>query len=69
MYRPVTRRKRLPTPSLRLAVKGVFLDEMAGDVDHLLPVYERLLAQIAETRGKPKAQLREALAKSRKDEC
>jgi hypothetical protein len=31
------------------------------DVDHLLPEYEKLLAQIDETRGKLKAQLMEAL--------
>lgn len=36
-------------------------DEGPGDVDHLLPEYEKLLAQIAETRGKLKAQLMEAL--------
>jgi len=38
-------------------------DEGPGDVDHLLPEYEKLLAQIAETRGKLKAQLMEALGK------
>lgn len=36
-------------------------DEGPGDVDHLLPEYEKLLAQIAETRAKLKAQLMEAL--------
>jgi type I restriction enzyme M protein len=36
-------------------------DEGPGDVDHLLPEYEKLLAQIAETRAKLKAQLKEAL--------
>ena len=36
-------------------------DEGPGDVDHLLPEYEKLLARIAETRGKLKAQLMEAL--------
>jgi hypothetical protein len=38
-------------------------DEGPGDVDHLLPEYEKLLAQIAETRGKLKAQLMEALTR------
>jgi hypothetical protein len=32
-----------------------------GDVDHLLPEYEKLLAQIAATRAELKAQLQEAL--------
>jgi type I restriction enzyme M protein len=36
-------------------------DEGPGDVDHLLPEYEQLLAQIAVTRSKLKAQLLEAL--------
>jgi type I restriction enzyme M protein len=36
-------------------------DTGPGDVDHLLPEYEKLLAQIAETRGQLKAQLMEAL--------
>jgi type I restriction enzyme M protein len=36
-------------------------DEGPGDVDHLLPEYEKLLAKIAETRGKLKEQLMEAL--------
>ena len=36
-------------------------DTGPGDVDHLLPEYEKLLAQIAETRGQLKAQLLEAL--------
>ena len=34
-----------------------------GDVDHLLPEYEKLLAQIAETRGALKAQLLDALTR------
>ena len=38
-------------------------DTGPGDVDHLLPEYEKLLAQIAETRGKLKAQLQKALSK------
>lgn len=38
-------------------------DEGPGDVDHLLPEYEKLLAQIAETRSKLKAQLQEALTR------
>lgn len=38
-------------------------EEGPGDVDHLLPEYEKLLAQIAETRGKLKAQLMEALTR------
>ncbi len=38
-------------------------DTGPGDVDHLLPEYERLLAQIAETRKKLKAQLMEALTR------
>ncbi len=38
-------------------------DTGPGDLDHLLPEYERLLAQIAETRGKLKAQLMEALTR------
>ena len=34
-----------------------------GDVDHLLPQYEKLLTQIAATRGQLKAQLMEALTR------
>ena len=36
-------------------------DTGPGDVDHLLPEYEKLLAQIAATRSQLKAQLMEAL--------
>jgi type I restriction enzyme M protein len=36
-------------------------DTGPGDVDHLLPEYERLLAQIAETRAKLKMELQSAL--------
>lgn len=36
-------------------------DTGPGDVDHLLPEYEKLLARIAETRNQLKAQLSEAL--------
>jgi type I restriction enzyme M protein len=38
-------------------------DSGPGDVDHLLPEYEHLLAQIAATRGQLKAQLLEALTR------
>jgi type I restriction enzyme M protein len=38
-------------------------DTGPGDVDHLLPEYEKLLAQIADTRGQLKAQLMEALSR------
>ncbi len=38
-------------------------DTGPGDVDHLLPQYEKLLAQIAETRNALKAQLMEALSR------
>ena len=38
-------------------------DTGPGDVDHLLPEYEKLLAQIAATRGQLKAQLLEALTR------
>ena len=38
-------------------------DTGPGDLDHLLPEYERLLAQIAETRGQLKTQLMEALTR------
>ena len=38
-------------------------DTGPGDVDHLLPEYEKVLAQIAETRGQLKAQLMEALTR------
>jgi type I restriction enzyme M protein len=38
-------------------------DTGPGDVDHLLPEYEKLLAQIALTRGTLKAQLLEALTR------
>ena len=38
-------------------------DDGPGDVDHLLPAYEKLLAQIAATREKLKAQLMEALSR------
>jgi type I restriction enzyme M protein len=38
-------------------------DDGPGDVDHLLPEYEKLLAQIAETRAALKAQLMEALTR------
>ena len=36
-------------------------DEGPGDVDHLLPEYEKLLTQIAETRAKLKQELHQAL--------
>lgn len=39
------------------------VDEGPGDVEHLLPAYEKLLADIAETRGQLKAQLMEALSR------
>ena len=39
-------------------------DTGPGDVDHLLPEYEMLLAQIAETRAKLKQELHEALCKT-----
>ena len=38
-------------------------EEGPGDVDHLLPEYEKLLAQIAQTRAALKAQLQEALSR------
>ena len=38
-------------------------DDGPGDVDHLLPEYEKLLTQIAATRGHLKAQLMEALTR------
>ena len=38
-------------------------DTGPGDVDHLLPEYEKLLAQIAATRAELKAQLQEALSR------
>ncbi len=38
-------------------------DTGPGDVDHLLPEYEKLLAQIAETRAALKSQLLEALSR------
>jgi type I restriction enzyme M protein len=38
-------------------------DTGPGDVNHLLPEYEKLLAQIAATRGQLKAQLMEALGR------
>ena len=38
-------------------------DEGLGDVDHLLPEYEKLLAPIAATRGQLKTQLMEALSR------
>ena len=39
-------------------------DEGPGDVEHLLPEYEKLLAQIAETRAKLKQELHGALTAS-----
>lgn len=39
-------------------------DTGPGDVDHLLPEYEKLLAQIADTRAKLKKELHEALCKT-----
>ena len=36
-------------------------DTGPGDVDHLLPEYEKLLAQIADTRMKLKQELHQAL--------
>ena len=39
-------------------------DEGPGDVDHLLPEYEKLLVQIAETRAKLKTELHHALTAS-----
>jgi type I restriction enzyme M protein len=38
-------------------------DEGPGDVDHLLPEYEKLLARIAETRAKLKQELQKALTR------
>ncbi len=38
-------------------------DEGPGDVDHLLPEYEKLLAQIAETRAALKKELQQALTR------
>ena len=38
-------------------------DEGPGDVDHLLPEYENLLSQIADTRAELKTQLMEALTR------
>ena len=38
-------------------------DDGPGDVDHLLPEYERLLAKIAATRAELKQQLQEALTR------
>jgi len=40
-------------------------DDGPGDVEHLLPEYERLLAQIAETRAQLKNELHQALTASR----
>lgn len=39
-------------------------DEGPGDVEHLLPAYEKLLAEIAATRAKLKEELRQALESS-----
>ena len=39
-------------------------DTGPGDVDHLLPEYEKLLAQIAATRAALKAELQNALTAS-----
>jgi hypothetical protein len=39
-------------------------DTGPGDVDHLLPEYEKLLAQIAEPRAKLKQELHRALTKT-----
>ena len=39
-------------------------DDGPGDVDHLLPEYEKLLAQIAETRAQLKKELHQALTAS-----
>lgn len=53
-------------PNIPLAVleaKDNNPDTGPGDVDHLLPEYEKLLAQIAATRGQLKAQLMEALTR------
>ena len=36
-------------------------DNGPGDVDHLLPEYEKLLTQIADTRGRLKEELQQAL--------
>jgi len=38
-------------------------DEGPGDVDHLLTEHEKLLAQIAQTRGELKAHLRKAFTR------
>lgn len=38
------------------------IEQGPGDVDHLLPEYEKLLAQIADTRAKLKKELHHALA-------
>ena len=41
-------------------------DDSPGDVDKLLPEYEKLLAQIAETRAELKGKLKEALVSAAK---
>jgi type I restriction enzyme M protein len=38
-------------------------DDGPGDVDHLLPEYEKLLAQVAKTKEQLKSQLQEALSR------
>jgi type I restriction enzyme M protein len=39
------------------------IDDGPGDVDHLLPGYEKLLTQITQIRAQLKAQLKEALTR------
>jgi type I restriction enzyme R subunit len=48
-------------PNFLLAVVEAKDNSGPGDVDQLLPEYEKLLAQIAQTRAQLKAQLMEAL--------
>jgi hypothetical protein len=56
---PVTFTKRTPPPSREPAQRR----RRPGNVDLLLPEYEKLLAQIAETRAKLKTEIMEALSR------
>lgn len=52
------------SPTINLDLKNPHISDTGpGAVDHLLPEYEKLLAQIDATRAELKAQLQEALTR------
>ena len=60
---------RIRAGNYNLDLKNPHISDIGpGDVDHLLPEYEKLLAQIAAIRAELKAQLQEALTRRMKAE-